>query len=77
MTSNLIQKTVQCKCGHEFETTKHKSWCEKCCRPVFYHTRDQRRHQWSNYYLISMMVSAAVFVTYLFLEMIAKPLLSL
>ncbi|MEJ2659302.1 MAG: hypothetical protein P8Z73_01075 [Desulfobacteraceae bacterium] len=77
MTNDLIPKTVQCKCGHEFETARHKSWCEKCCRPVFYHARDQRWHQLNNFYLIGMMVSAIVFVTYLFLEMIAKPLLSL
>jgi hypothetical protein len=77
MTNDLIPKTVQCKCGHAFETTRLKSWCIKCCRPVFYHAKDQRRHRWSNYYLISMMVTAIVFVSYLFLEMIAKPLLSL
>jgi hypothetical protein len=77
MTNNLVPKLVECKCGHTFESSKHKSWCEKCCRPVFYHSKDQRRHQLSSYYLITMMISAMVFVTYLFLEMIAKPLLSL
>jgi predicted amidophosphoribosyltransferase len=77
MTNSLIPKIVACRCGHEFETSKHKSWCEKCCRPVFYHAKDQRWHQWTQYYMITMMVSAMVFVTYLFLEMIAKPLLSL
>ena len=77
MTNNLELKIVQCKCGHAFESSKHKSWCEKCCRPVFYHAKDQRRHQLSNFYLITMMVTAIVFVGYLFLEMIAKPLLSM
>ena len=77
MTNSLEPKMVECKCGHTFESSKHKAWCEKCCRPVFYYVKDQRRHQWCNYYMITMMVSAMVFVTYLFLEMIARPLLSL
>lgn len=77
MIKNLASKMVQCRCGHTFETTKSKTWCEKCCRPVFYYEKDRRSHQMSNYYLITVMVTALMFVTYLFVEMIAKPLLSL
>ena len=77
MINDLMPKTVQCKCGHAFETTRQKAWCEKCCRPVFYHAEDQRRHRWSNYYMITMMLTVLMFVTYLFVEIIAKPLLSL
>ena len=77
MTTSLATKVVACKCGHTFETNKTKSWCQKCCRPVFYHAADQRRHKWSNYYMITMMLTVLMFVTYLFVEVIAKPLLSL
>lgn len=77
MQMTLEPKMVACKCGHTFETTLHKSWCQKCCRPVFYHEKDQRKHQISNYYLITMMAMALMFVVYLFVEMIASPLLSL
>jgi hypothetical protein len=77
MTNNLALKMVECKCGHAFETSKHKSWCEKCCRPVFYHAKDQRLNQLGSYYMMSIVVTVLVFVTYLFLELIAKPLLSM
>ncbi len=77
MANDLALKTVECKCGHAFETRRHKSWCEKCCRPVFYHSKDQRRHQLNSYYMMTLMVTVLMFVTYLFVEMIAKPLLSL
>ncbi len=77
MATSLEPKMVECKCGHAFESTLHKSWCQKCCRPVFYHAADQRRHKWSNYYMVSIMVTVLMFITYLFVEMIARPLLSL
>lgn len=77
MENNLAIKTVQCKCGNSFESNRYKAWCQKCCRPVFYHAKDQRRHQWNNYYMITIMATAILFVTYLFVEIIAKPLLSL
>jgi len=77
MATKLEPKMVECKCGHVFESTINKAWCEKCCRPVFYHARDQKRHQWGHYYMVTMMVTALMFVTYLFLEIIARPLLSL
>ena len=77
MNTNLVPKMVECKCGHAFETSREKSWCEKCCRPVFYYLKDQRRHQLSSYYMITLMVTVLMFVTYLFVELIAKPLLSL
>lgn len=77
MMTNLTPKNVACQCGHIFESAKAKAWCEKCCRPVFYREKDQRRHKISNVYLLTMMAAALMFVTYLFVEMIASPLLSL
>jgi len=77
MMTNLAPKMVECRCGHAFESSKSKAWCEKCCRPVFYYEKDQRRHKLSNYYMITMMAAALMFVMYLFVEMIARPLMSL
>lgn len=77
MNTNLTPKNVECQCGYIFESAKGKAWCEKCCRPVFYYEKDQRRHKMSNYYMLTMMAAALMFVTYLFVEMIASPLLSL
>jgi hypothetical protein len=77
MRPALAVKTVECKCGHTFESTLYKSWCQKCCRPVFYNKKDQRRHGFSHAYLLAVMMMVLVFITYLFVEMVAKPLLSL
>jgi hypothetical protein len=75
--TRLALKTVECQCGNTFETDKHKSWCQGCCRPVFYHEKDQRNHKFSNYYMYTMIAAAIMFVSYLFIEMIARPLLAI
>ncbi len=72
----LKTKSVQCKCGHEFETHREKSWCEKCCRPVFYYQRAQKFHTANTVYLMTIIGGALLFLTYLFVEIIATPLLS-
>ena len=77
MTTQLVSKTVECQCGHSFESSKHKSWCEKCCKPVFYHAKDQRKYKVGNYYMYTMIITAIMFVSYLFIEMIARPLLAI
>lgn len=77
MMTSLAPKQVKCQCGHAFESAKPKAWCEKCCRPVFYNEKDQRNHKLSSYYMFTVMAAALMFVTYLFVEMIAGPLLSL
>ena len=77
MQSNLAAKQVECACGNSFTTQKFKSWCEKCCRPVFYHEKDKRKHQLNTYYVITMLVMVLMFITYLFVEMIAEPMMTL
>lgn len=77
MLAMLAPKQVQCNCGHSFETTKKKSWCQKCCRPVFYYEKDKRKYQINHYYMITVMVMVMMFIGFIFIEMIAKPLLSL
>ncbi len=77
MKAVLVPKMVTCQCGHTFESSRAKSWCEKCCRPVFYHDRDQRRHKIGNMYMIGVMAMVLMFIAYLFVEMIAAPLLSM
>ena len=77
MMTRLVPKTVTCQCGHTFESNRPRAWCEKCCHPVFYNEKDQRKHKISNYYMYTMIITAIMFVSYSFIEMIAKPLLSL
>ena len=77
MDTSLFAKTVTCKCGNSYETTKAKTWCQKCCRPVFYHDKDRRKHMINSYYMITVILMVLMFITYLFIEMIADPLLSM
>lgn len=71
----LEAKQVSCQCGHSFTTEKEKTWCEKCARAVFYHEKDQRRNTLNQYYAVAMAAIVITFLTYLFIEMIATPLL--
>jgi len=77
MQSTLTPKQVVCQCGNSFEATKQKTWCQKCCRPVFYHEKDQRMNKLNHYYIITIIAMVLMFISYLFIEMIAQPLLSL
>jgi len=77
MKADLVPKMVECQCGHIFEASRPKSWCQKCCRPVYYHESDQRRHKIGHLYMIGVMAMVMMFVAYLFVEMIAGPLMSI
>ena len=72
---SLEAKELTCQCGHSFIAEKEKTWCEKCARPVFYHKKDQRRNTLNQYYAVAMAAIVITFLTYLFIEMIASPLL--
>lgn len=72
----LKAKTVTCRCGHSFITDRDRSWCEKCCEPVYYHEKDKNKHRANSIYVIGIILAVATFLTYLFMEMIASPLLS-
>lgn len=69
-------KQVKCKCGEVVSLDKKKTWCDKCGRPVFYDPKDAKKHKYNTIYIITLLVSAFTFLTYLFLEMIASPLLN-
>jgi len=73
----LAPKMVECQCGNTFEATQHKTWCQKCCRPVFYHEKDQRRYKMNNIYMVGVMAMVMMFIAYIFIEMIAAPLMSM
>ena len=71
----LAEKQLTCQCGHTITAVKEKTWCEKCARPIFYHKRDQRRYKMNQFYAVAMAALVITFLTYLFIEMIATPLL--
>jgi hypothetical protein len=72
---SLEAKQLTCQCGHTITTEKAKTWCEKCARPIFYHDIDRRRHKLNQVYVIAMAALVITFLTYIFIEMIAEPLL--
>jgi predicted nucleic acid-binding Zn ribbon protein len=69
-------KTVTCRCGHTFTTTRDRSWCEKCCEAVYYHAKDKNRHRMNSIYVVGIILAVVTFLTYVFMELIASPLLS-
>jgi predicted nucleic acid-binding Zn ribbon protein len=77
MIMSLPAKTVTCACGHSFTSTRHRSWCEKCCDAVYYHDKDKNRHRFNSMYVVGVIVAVVMFLTYVFMELIATPLLTL
>ncbi len=71
---SLERKKIECKCGETTYLDKKKSWCDKCGRPVFYDPKDAKHHKINTIYMISMLIAAFMFVTYIFFEMVAKPI---
>lgn len=76
MQTTLAPKQLTCQCGNSFEATRKKTWCQKCCRPVFYFEKDRRKNKINNYYMMTMVVMVIMFISYLFIELIARPLMS-
>ena len=73
---SLPDKDVTCeRCGHTFVTNREKYWCDKCGRPVFYNEKLRRQYKWTKWIVIASFVGVMWFVTYIFIEMIAEPLL--
>ena len=71
----LKKKTVTCHCGATYEIDKPFHWCTACGRQVFYSEGARRRQHWNTYYVWGALLSVIAFVVYIFIEMIAVPLL--
>jgi uncharacterized paraquat-inducible protein A len=69
------EKNLVCDCGHAFASDQPKAWCPRCGRPVFADPAQQRNQRIGHYMIWAVFLSALTFVVYLFVEMIAKPLL--
>lgn len=76
MQNQLPEKEVTCKCGHSFITQKEKSWCEKCCRGVFYHRKDRRFDVFQKYYTLTMILVILGFIIFTFVGFFGVPLFS-
>ena len=69
-------KTVTCRCGHTFTATRDRNWCEKCCEAVYYHEKDKNKYRMNSIYVVGIILAVITFLTYVFMELIASPLLS-
>ena len=71
----LETKTVTCQCGATYQIAKPVHWCTACGRQVFYSEKARRRHKLGTYYLYGVILVVITFVVYIFVELIATPLL--
>ena len=72
----LPDKKLTCDhCGHTVVSNRERYWCDKCGRPVFYDDKGRRRNKWTNLVVIFGFAGVCWFITYIFIEMIADPLL--
>ena len=76
MATTLSPKRVTCRCGHTFTVDRHRNWCEKCCEAVYYNAKDSKLHRINNIYVIGIILAVITFLTYVFIELIATPILS-
>jgi len=72
---SLPEKTVQCQCGAEVVLTRGSKWCTACGKQVFYSAKDKRNALINRIYILVALASVFTILTYLFIEMIATPLL--
>lgn len=70
----LPSKEIQCQCGHVMTLQSKKLRCIKCGKFLFYDENEKRRHTTNQIYFVAMLVSAIGIITYLFVEMIVRPL---
>ncbi len=73
----LPPKKITCTCGHVMELTQSSDWCTKCVKKVYYHTKDRHKNKLNGIYIIFIIVMVFGFLTYIFTEMIAGPLMIL
>ncbi len=72
---DLPEKELTCRCGYTFTSTKDRSWCDKCGKPVFYKKRDAITNRVNYVFIVSVLALIFAFLAYIFTEMIATPLL--
>ena len=74
---SLKPKAVTCQCGHTLTSNRDRIWCDRCAHAVYYHEKDKNKYKHSNMYITGVIVAVITFLTYVFMELIAKPLLTL
>ena len=72
---NLPSKEHVCRCGHRLTITRKADYCNKCGNKIFYDPAENRRHRLNGYYMSAIVLIVVTFLTYLYIELIASPLL--
>ncbi len=68
-------KEIRCRCGHRFEISCKADYCSGCGRKAYYDDKLNRRHQLNSYYMSALILVVITFVVYIYIELIATPLL--
>jgi DNA-directed RNA polymerase subunit RPC12/RpoP len=69
------QHIITCRCGNEIQSHRKTAWCPKCGKKAFLDPKGVFYDKMNQYYVYGAIVSVMTFLTYLFIEMIANPLL--
>ena len=66
---------ITCGCGNVIESKKSHAWCLECGKKVFADPKAAFKDRLNHYYIYGAIVSVMTFLTYIFIEMIANPLI--
>jgi len=68
-------KEIHCRCGHAIEVSRKSDYCSKCGNKIYYDDKQNRKHRLNSYYMSALVLAVVTFVVYIYIELIATPLL--
>ncbi|MFH1155516.1 MAG: hypothetical protein V1793_17050 [Pseudomonadota bacterium] len=66
----------ECKCGNVVVVDRQRVWCTECAKPVYYKDKEQKKHTINSVYMGFIILCTVLFLAYIFIEMIVRPLTS-
>jgi hypothetical protein len=73
--SRMTSHELTCECGHSFASEKQKDYCNKCGRKAFLDPAERRKDKINNFYIGTLIVAVLAFIAFIFVEVIAIPIL--
>ena len=71
----MTSHELTCECGYAFTSEKQMDYCGKCGRKVFLDPAEGRKHKINNFYMGTLIVAVLAFIAFIFVEVIAIPIL--
>jgi hypothetical protein len=71
----MASHTLTCDCGHSFASEKERAYCDKCGRKVFLDPVEGRKYKFNNYYMGTLIVAVIAFIAFIFIEIVAIPIM--